>query len=60
MQAVFKSTISYDSENEFPLENIPFGCFKKKGSNIKHCCTRIGDKIIDLAVIFNLLDGPIF
>jgi hypothetical protein len=31
MQSALKSTISYDSENEFPLENIPFGCFKKKG-----------------------------
>ena len=31
MQAALKSTISYDSENEFPLENIPFGCFKKQG-----------------------------
>jgi hypothetical protein len=60
MQAALKSTISYDSENEFPLENIPFGCFKKQGSNIKNCCTRIGDKIINLSAIFNLFDGPIF
>ena len=60
MQAALISKISYDSENQFPLENIPFGCFKKQGSDSKHCCTRIGDKIIDLAVIINLFDGPIF
>jgi fumarylacetoacetase len=54
-----KSWISYDENSHFPLENIPFGVFtnpKYKGS--KQCCTRIGDKVIDLATL--AFDGKVF
>jgi len=53
-----KSNIPYDQNNHFPLENIPFGCFKA-GDKV-HCCTRIGDKVVDLALLFNKFDGPKF
>ena len=33
----------------YSLENIPFGVFISEGE--KHCCTRIGDMVIDLAVL---------
>lgn len=46
-----QSFIEYTSEHHFPLENIPFGCYKAAGGKV-HGCTRIGDKIIDLAEIF--------
>ena len=60
MQALaMKSFIEYDGESHFPLENIPFGCYKS-ASGKNHCCTRIGDKIIDLADIFSYFDGPLF
>jgi len=60
MQALaLKSFIEYDGESHFPLENIPFGCYKS-ASGKNHCCTRIGDKIIDLADIFSHFDGPLF
>ena len=59
MQALaMKSFIEYDGESHFPLENIPFGCYKS-ASGKNHCCTRIGDKIIDLADIFSHFDGPL-
>jgi len=60
MQALaLKSFIEYDENNHFPLENIPFGCYKSASGKV-HCCTRIGDKLIDLAEIFSHFDGPLF
>lgn len=59
MQAALKSWIPYDENHHFPLENIPFGCFHSAGGKI-HCCTRIGDSIIDLAALFPKFDGPLF
>ena len=56
--AALKSFIDYNAEHHFPLENIPFGCYQA-GDKI-HCCTRIGDKIIDLADIFQHFDGEYF
>ena len=57
--AMTGSWIPYTAENHFPLENIPFGCFKCSHGTT-HCCTRIGDSIIDLATIFDKFDGPHF
>ena len=59
MQAALKSWIPYDENHHFPLENIPFGCFHSASGKI-HCCTRIGDSIIDLAALFPKFDGPLF
>lgn len=49
--AGLRSFIQYDSEHHFPLENIPFGAFVNPDTNETHCCTRIGDHVVDLAVI---------
>lgn len=57
--AALKSFISYDENNHFPIENIPFGCYQSKGGKL-HCCTRIGDNLIDLALLFPLFQGPLF
>lgn len=37
----------------FSISNIPFGVYVKKGSRDQagHCATRIGDQLIDLAVL---------
>lgn len=53
MEAVvaLKSFIEYGSEHPFPLENIPYGVFINTQTNEKHCCTRIGDHVIDLSVL---------
>lgn len=46
-----KSLIPYDENNEFPLENIPFGAFKNPQTGKTNTCTRIGDLVIDLALL---------
>lgn len=53
------SWIQYDENNEFPLENIPFGCFKTQEGKV-HACTQIGETLIDLALIFDKFKGPNF
>lgn len=56
-----QSFIEYTPENHFPLENIPFGAFETDDNKV-HCCTRIGDYVVDLAVLEaeGLFDGPLF
>lgn len=44
-----QSSIEYTPDHHFPLENIPFGVFQSPEG--PHCCTRIGDQLIDLAVL---------
>jgi fumarylacetoacetase len=47
-----KSFIQYSEDNHFPLENIPFGAFENSSQgNAVHCCTRIGQMVVDLAVL---------
>lgn len=57
-----QSSIEYPAGHHFPLENIPFGVFNNIESGESHVCTRIGDQIIDLAVLFahGLFHGPLF
>ena len=52
--------VTYDENHPFPLENIPFGVFRRK-DGVVHCCTRIADKVIDLAELFNdkVFSGPL-
>jgi fumarylacetoacetase len=51
-QSPLKSIIPYGADNHFPLENIPFGAFiNHRAGNAKHCATRIGDYVIDLAIL---------
>jgi len=60
--AALKSNIAYDSANHFPLENIPFGAFLNPTTNETHVCTRVGDKVVDLAVLekAGVFNGPLF
>merc|ERR1712166_1540885 len=60
--SAMKSWIEYDETTSFPLENIPFGAFFNPTSKKVSCCTRIGDKVIDLAVFEHerMFTGPIF
>ncbi len=61
--APLKSWIAYDADNHFPLENIPFGVCVNPNTGKTTCCTRIGDFIIDLAILEHerlFEEGPIF
>jgi fumarylacetoacetase len=49
-----QSFIPYDASSHFPLENIPLGVFSTETQEKrKRVCTRIGDQVIDLSVLFN-------
>ena len=60
--AALKSAIPYDAQNHFPLENIPFGAFINPQSNQTHVATRIGNTVVDLAVLESngVFNGPHF
>lgn len=52
--SALKSFVQYDENDHFPLENIPFGVFLNPESLEAHCCTRISDFVVDLAVLHDL------
>ena len=46
------SWIEVDEKNDFPIQNIPFGVFRKIHNGFaNHAATRIGDSVIDLYCI---------
>lgn len=47
-----KSFISYDAQSDFSIYNIPFGVAVFEDDEIA-CVTRIGDTVINLAVLFD-------
>lgn len=52
--SALKSFVQYDENDHFPLENIPFGAFVNPNSSEVHCCTRISEFVVDLAVLHDL------
>jgi len=60
--AALKSRFGNEEGNQFPLENIPFGVFTNPTTKEKHCCTRVQNYVIDLAVLeaSKVFSGPIF
>lgn len=49
-----KSWIEYNSDSDFPIQNIPFGVFKTKIGDDSRCASRIGDCVIDLSELTTL------
>lgn len=47
-----KSFISYDSNSDFSIHNIPFGVAILEDDSVA-CVTRIGDVVIDLAALYD-------
>eukprot|EP00299_Pterocystis_sp_00344_P017897 c8963_g1_i2.p1 GENE.c8963_g1_i2~~c8963_g1_i2.p1 ORF type:complete len:303 (+),score=77.50 c8963_g1_i2:2-910(+) len=45
------SFIAVSADSDFPIQNIPFGVFVPNGQSTARCGTRIGDFVLDLAVI---------
>ncbi|MFH1278577.1 MAG: fumarylacetoacetase [Candidatus Eisenbacteria bacterium] len=52
-----RSFISADKESHFPIQNIPFGVFRRKQGGAVRAGTRVGDTVVDLAA---LADAGIF
>jgi fumarylacetoacetase len=61
MQAALRaqSWYQYEEATHFPLENIPFGVYKT-ATGEAHCCSRVGEFIVDLAGLFPLFQGENF
>ena len=47
---ILTSWINIPPDSDFSIYNIPFGVFKKDGSDAR-CCTAIGDYVVDLVVL---------
>ncbi|WP_420575559.1 fumarylacetoacetase [Ekhidna sp.] len=52
-----KSWVEVPANSDFPIQNLPFGIFKKEG--VKRVGVAIGEKVLDLAALQNhgLFDG---
>ena len=52
-----KSWVEVPTNSDFPIQNLPFGIFKKEG--VKRVGVAIGEKVLDLAALQNhgLFDG---
>ena len=49
-----KFWLEYTEDCEFPIENLPYGVFKKKGCKKQRCGVAIGNYILDLKLSFTL------
>eukprot|EP00814_Leptocylindrus_danicus_P009677 CAMPEP_0116013970 /NCGR_PEP_ID=MMETSP0321-20121206/6021_1 /TAXON_ID=163516 /ORGANISM="Leptocylindrus danicus var. danicus, Strain B650" /LENGTH=750 /DNA_ID=CAMNT_0003483577 /DNA_START=200 /DNA_END=2452 /DNA_ORIENTATION=+ len=55
-----KSWIKIDPNNDFSLENFPFGICSFPPTNLPRCCSRIGDYAIDLSILAKYKNGALF
>lgn len=55
------SFIEVAPECDFPIQNLPFGVFSRRGSVSKHLGVAIGDQVLDLslAAAKGLFTGPL-
>ncbi|CAB3370795.1 Hypothetical predicted protein [Cloeon dipterum] len=54
-----KSFISYPSDCEFPIENLPYGVFSTDANPTPRIGVAIGDQVLDLTVVKHLFNGPL-
>ena len=45
------SIIAYDASSHFPIQNLPYGVFSRRGQSERRICTAIGDYVVDLAAL---------
>lgn len=45
------SFIAYDSGTHFPLQNLPYGVYTRRGDANGRICTAIGTYVVDLRVL---------
>ena len=50
-QAPLKSFLPIAPNSHFPLENLPLGVFRSASNAAPHVGTRVGDTVVDLAVL---------
>uniref|UniRef100_A0A7E4ZVX0 Fumarylacetoacetase n=1 Tax=Panagrellus redivivus TaxID=6233 RepID=A0A7E4ZVX0_PANRE len=52
------SFIPIPPNSDFPLENLPYGVFSKKGESQRRIGVAIGDHILDLSAVKEFFTGP--
>mmetsp|Transcript_31465 Transcript_31465/g.88269 ORF Transcript_31465/g.88269 Transcript_31465/m.88269 type:complete len:424 (+) Transcript_31465:60-1331(+) len=60
MAAVSKSFVAYEADCDFPIQNLPYGCFVREDGQPPRVGVAIGDQVLDLFEISesNLFNGP--
>ncbi|EDQ91251.1 uncharacterized protein MONBRDRAFT_34985 [Monosiga brevicollis MX1] len=53
-----KSFIDVAPESHFPIQNLPYGVFSRSGEDARHIGVAIGDYVLDLSAVKDLIDGP--
>jgi fumarylacetoacetase len=55
-----RSWVPVPADSPFPIQNLPYGVFRRSGREARRIGVAIGEHILDLAVLANrrLLDGP--
>lgn len=57
MSAIIRSWINVPENSDFPIQNLPYGCyvFKNNSNNesIPRICVAIGEYVLDLSIIYN-------
>jgi fumarylacetoacetase len=56
-----RSFVPVAPESHFPIQNLPFGVFRRKGDDRRRVGVAIGELVLDLAVVCEnrLLDAPV-
>ncbi|UKN03005.1 fumarylacetoacetase [Paracrocinitomix mangrovi] len=48
-----KSWVQVSNDSDFPIQNLPFGVFKKGVNDLPHVGVAIGDKVLDLHALYS-------
>eukprot|EP01102_Stenamoeba_stenopodia_P012899 TRINITY_DN4112_c0_g1_i1.p1 TRINITY_DN4112_c0_g1~~TRINITY_DN4112_c0_g1_i1.p1 ORF type:complete len:227 (+),score=43.42 TRINITY_DN4112_c0_g1_i1:78-758(+) len=59
MSQVQKSFVDVEEGSHFPIQNLPYGVFRRKDSNEPRLGVAIGNLVLDLFEISHLFDGPV-
>src|SRR4051812_46241486 len=51
-----RSFVPVAAESHFPIQNLPFGVFRRPGQESPHVGVAIGDNVLDLAELHDLLN----
>ena len=45
------SFIACEASSHFPIHNLPYGVFSRRGQSERRICTAIGDYVVDIAAL---------
>src|SRR5256885_10902701 len=55
-----RSWVAVPADSDFPIQNLPFGVFRRRSGGPARVGVAVGDSVLDLAVLESrgLFDGP--